>query len=271
MNLTLLFRIDFLEIGLTDVLDIVLMSLLTYQLYRIVRGSLAYNIFFGILAVYLLSLLADAFDMELMKGVLGQFINIGVLGLLIVFQPEVRRFLLQLGRNSDIRKPAFWRRFNLRSYQQHQSEYREVEELIKAVLQLSTEHTGALLVIPRTSRLQFFANSGVQVQARIDADLLQSIFIKNGPLHDGAVIISDGRIQAARCVLPVSENTSGLPGHFGLRHRSALGITEVSDATAIIVSEENGHISYAKDGQLFQNIAEETLRKVLTDALFGRG
>jgi diadenylate cyclase len=265
----LLFKIGFLEVGLSDLLDILLMALLIYQLYRIVRGSLAFYIFFGIIALYLLSLMADAFEMPLMSGVLGQFVNIGVLGLLIVFQPEVRRFLLQLGKNSDIRKLEFWRRFNIRNYTLTVAQSQEVEEVVRALQQMSESHTGALLVIPTTSRLQFFANTGVSLQAQINADLLLSIFHKNGPLHDGAVIISDGRIQAARCVLPVSENTS-LPAHLGLRHRSAVGITEVSDATALVVSEENGTISSAKEGQLRQNLSEKEIRQILAESLLGR-
>lgn len=266
MYLIPLLKIGFLEFGWSDAIDILLLAFLIYQLYRIVRGSLAYNIFFGILVVYLLTLLAEALELKLISDVLGQFINIGVLGLLIVFQPEVRRFLLQLGKNRDIRKPAFWGRFNLKSYGITQAQHKEVDELMAALHHMADSKTGALLVFPTTSRLQFFVNSGILIRGDISGDLLESIFNKTGPLHDGAVIIADNKILAARCVLPVSENQD-VPGHVGLRHRSAVGITEVSDALAIIVSEENGIISLAKEGRLQLNVSDEEIRSALATSL----
>ncbi len=266
MYLIPLVKIGFLEFGWSDAIDIILLAFLIYQLYRIVRGSLAYNIFFGILVVYILTLLAEALELRLISGVLGQFINIGVLGLLIVFQPEVRRFLLQLGKNRDIRKPAFWGRFNIKHYGITQAQHREVDELILALQHMSDSKTGALLVFPTTSRLQFFVNSGILIQGEISGDLLEAIFNKNSPLHDGAVIIADNKVLAARCVLPVSDSQD-VPGHLGLRHRSAIGITEVSDALAIVVSEENGTISIASEGRLQLNVAYDEVRKALTNSL----
>jgi diadenylate cyclase len=263
----LMFKIGFLDFGWSDIVDVLLLAFLIYQLYRIVRGGLAYNIFFGILTVYILTLLAEAFNLTLISDVLGQFINIGVLGLLIVFQPEVRRFLLQLGKNSDLRKPGFWRRFNIRNYNPTRVENEEIDRLCNVLFEMATAHTGALLVIPRTSRLKFFVDSGVHLNADLSSDLLKSIFYKNNPLHDGAVIITQGKVLAAKCVLPVSESPD-LPHQVGLRHRSAVGITEVSDALAIVVSEESATISIAKEGRLKLNIDRDTLREALLDAFF---
>lgn len=262
----LLIKIGFLEITVIDIIDILLMAFILFQLYRLVRGSLAYNIFFGLLIIYLLSLIARALDMQLMGEILGQFIGVGVIALLIVFQPEVRRFLLYVGRSSDFRKVDFWKRLHFSKIRHRGVESAEVNAIATALHHLSKTQTGALLVFAETSRLQFYQNTGIVLNATISSELLESIFHKNSPLHDGAVIITDHKIAAAKCVLNVSENTN-LATSLGLRHRSAVGITEVSDAVAIIVSEENGDISFSKEGRLTLNISDTELLKVIATAL----
>ncbi|MBC8048288.1 MAG: TIGR00159 family protein [Fimbriimonadaceae bacterium] len=263
----LFIKIGFLDITIIDIIDILLMALILFQLYRLIRGSLAYNIFFGLLVIYILSLIAKALDMKLMGEILGQFIGVGVIALLIVFQPEVRRFLLYVGRSSDFRKIDFWRRLTFSKIKAGELNQKEVLEITGALINLSNIKTGALLVFPESSKLQFYQNTGITVNAFVSKELIETIFQKTSPLHDGALIISDHKIAAAKCVLNVSENPN-LPFNIGMRHRSAVGITEVSDAHAIIVSEENGEISYAKEGKLKQNISEQELKKILSRVLF---
>jgi len=255
-------KIGFLEIRLLDIIDIALVGLLIYQLYRLLRGSLAFNIFIGLLLVYLAWYLVRAFEMQLLEGILGQFIGVGVIALLIVFQPEVRRFLLFIGRSSIVRRTRLWRRMMQRNWDARTDAEKYISEITAAVMNFSMSRTGAIIVFADSSRLQFFANSGVTIEAEITSKLLESIFQKGSPLHDGAVIISENKVVAAGCVLPVSENPY-LPSRVGLRHRAGVGITEHSDAITIIVSEETGHISYAKVGKLFQKIDIVDLKQVL--------
>lgn len=258
-------RIGFLEIRIIDLLDIVLVGFLIYQVYRLIRGSLAYNIFIGLLTVYLLSLLFNALDMQLISQILGQFIGVGVLALLIVFQPEVRRFLLYIGRGSELRRRDWIKRLRIPGLETAQGTEAEdlIPDLSASVLRMSRKKIGALIVFSRTSKLQFFANTGQSMDSQISGKLLESIFEKNSPLHDGAVIIADGRILAAACILPISENQD-LGPHVGLRHRAAVGITEHSDAFALLVSEERGWISYAHQGQLHSNVNENELPGLLS-------
>ena len=256
--------IGFLDIRFVDIIDILLVAFILFQLYFLVRGSIAYSIFIGFIIIYLLSLLARAFDMQLMSGILGAFINIGVVAVLIVFQPEVRRFLLYLGKTGNTR---MWKPAQLRKLRIAERTEKYASELTNAVMQLSETKTGGLIVIPHTSGLQVYADTGTELNAVITSQLVTSIFNKTSPLHDGAIIISDQRIAAAKCILPVSENPD-LPASYGLRHRSAVGISEVSDATAIVVSEQNGQISIAKEGKMTENISRNEIKEMITRALF---
>lgn len=261
------FELGFLHITFIDVIDVLLVAFILFQLYRLVRGSLAFSIFIGLLVIYLLSLLAKAIQLTLMSEILGAFINVGVIAVLIVFQPEIRRFLLYVGRSSDIRKVNFWRALSLKKIRTGEYNQKEVNELTEAILQLSNTKTGALIVIPQTSQLRFYQNTGIHVNALITRDIIESIFYKNSPLHDGALIIADHKVASAKCVLPLSDNPD-LPPKLGLRHRSGVGISEQSDATCIIVSEENGEISYAREGKLYQHIQADELRKLIARSLF---
>ena len=257
-------RIGFLDLRWIDVLDIVLVGLLIYQLYRLLRGSLAYNIFIGFLIVYLFSLLFKALDMQLISQIFGQFIGVGVIALLIVFQPEVRRFLLYIGRGSALGHSKLFHRLNLRAFG---SMLRTTDDALLAsvkssIMKMSKRKVGALIVFSQTSKLQFFTDTGITLDAQVSGNLLESIFQKTSPLHDGAVIIVDHRIKAAACILPVSETTE-LSASMGLRHRAAVGITENSDAIALVISEEKGKISYAKAGQLYQEISEDQVVELL--------
>jgi len=262
----LLFKIGFMEIHFLDILDVILVGLLLFQVYKLLRGSLALNIFFGLLLVYLVWLLVRVLDMHLLEGILGQFIGVGVLALLIVFQPEIRRFLLFIGRGSIFRKEGYWRRFFFDKFMISNNIEEKIQEILDALQLLAKDNTGALIVFAKTSRLQFFANSGVEINGQISTKLLESIFNKHSPLHDGAVIISNSQVAAANCVLPVSENPD-LPSRIGLRHRAAVGITDHSDALAVVVSEETGELAYALDGKLYQKVSLEEMGKILNQAL----
>jgi diadenylate cyclase len=249
-----------------DIIDVILVGLLMYQLYRLVRGSLAFNIFIGLLIIYLISLVVRSLDMELLSGILGQFIGVGVIALLIVFQPEVRRFLLFVGKGSRFGQSDFWSKLSVKNWRISTEKEAGINAIISAVDELSKSKTGALIVYTLSSRLQFIANTGVSLNAEISSQLLQSIFQKHSALHDGAIIISDNRILAAKCVLPVSESTD-IPSKYGMRHRSAVGMSEHSDALTIIVSEETGEISYTYEGKLYPNVSTMQLREVLINNL----
>lgn len=260
-------QIGFLTITLIDIIDILLVAFILFQLYRLLRGSLAFTIFIGLLMIYVLSLIAEAVELKLMSQILGAFINVGMIALLIVFQPEIRKFLLYVGRSSDFRKIHFWRALSLKKIRSGDYNQKEVNELTEAIIELSRIKTGALIVIPQTSHLRFYQNTGIHMNAIITRDLIESVFYKNSPLHDGAMIIADHKVASVKCVLPLSDNPD-IPSRLGLRHRSAVGITEQSDATCIVISEENGEISYAREGRLYQNIKKEELRKLIARSLF---
>lgn len=255
----------FENIRLLDVIDILLVAFLISQIYKLVRGTVAVNIFYGVFLIYLLSLFVRALNMQLLGSILGQFIGLGLIALLIVFQQEVRRFLLVLGTRYFGRgKISFDTLFHLNS--QRESGW-DFDSIVKACERLSKTKTGALLVLAKKSELRAFAETGCPVDATITAELIEAIFRKDGPLHDGGMILARNRISAARCVLPVSENPS-IPAGLGLRHRAAVGMSESSDSFVIVVSEETGHISYANQGELVRKVKGDELHRVLS-LIFG--
>lgn len=250
-------QMDFLNFDWIDFIDILLVAILLYQLYRLVQGTVAMNIFIGILAIYFLWKIVQALKMDVLSELLGQFINVGIIALLIVFQPELRRFLLFLGTPEILDRLSFGKRFFKSKKRLHSS---DINAILHACKEMSDTRTGALIVLTTGSELNFYAKTGVQLDARISAKMLESIFYKNSPLHDGAVIISNGKIRAARCVLPITERED-FPPHLGMRHRAAVGITESSDALAIIVSEQTGEISFSKEGLIENALSPERLKE----------
>ncbi len=256
---------DFLSFNLIDLLDIFLVAVLLYQLYRLVQGTVAMNIFIGILAIYFVWKIVQALKMDVLSEVLGQFINVGIIALLIVFQPELRRFLLLIGTPEILEKFSIGRNFfSFKGKKKILSA--DLLAVVKACREMSETRTGALIVLATGSDLNFYVKTGEQMDARVSANTLESIFYKNSPLHDGAVIISGGKIKAARCVLPITERED-FPSHLGMRHRAAAGITENSDALAIIVSEQTGEISFAKGGNLQNGISPEKLKQRIESEL----
>lgn len=249
---------DFLEIGLIELIDIVLVAVLIYQLYKLVKGTVAINIFIGLAFIYLVWKVVSAFHFQLLSEILGQFIGVGVIILAIVFQQELRKFLMLIGKGNVIRNKGLFR-FN---FSIEHDNHLNVHAITRACAGMAKTRTGALMVITQIDDLAVFAESGVEMNSKISAPMIESIFFKNSPLHDGALIVRDNKIISARCVLPVSNNDD-FPGHLGMRHRAAVGITEESDAISVIVSEETGSISYVKDGELFNGRTAEQLEQFL--------
>lgn len=249
----------FLDIRWFDVLDILFVALLLFQLYKLVKGTVAIRIFLGILAIYVLWKLVSAMQMEMLSEILGQFIGVGVLALIIVFQQEIRRFLLLVGSQSPLAGKGFVKKLMYWTKSNEPKKRLNVPVILKACSSMSKSKTGALIIIANDSELKFYTTTGDIIDAKLSTHLLESIFFKNSPLHDGGVIIANNRIAAARCILPVSDNPD-IPSNFGLRHRAAVGITENSTAIAITVSEETGMISYVERGKLESSVSIEQLR-----------
>lgn len=255
--------IGFLKFRLIDIIDILLVAFLIYQVYRLLRGSLALNIFIGLVVFFVITQLTEFLNMRVTKSILSQFMNLGVIALLIVFQPEIRRFLLQLGRSNPFKEINFSKWFKWRKSKDLPKPNQQVKDgLLGAINKFSEERIGALIVLADSREKTFFEDTGVQLEAFVSIKLLQSIFDKTSPLHDGAAIISGDKITRAGCILPVSEN-SDLPSNVGLRHRAAVGITEQIDVKVIIVSEETGKISYAKEGKLTYQLQRKALSSIL--------
>lgn len=239
---------SFLDFGFLDLIDILLVAFLLYQIYRLVKGTVAINIFIGVAAIYLLWKLVEALQMELLSEILGQFIGVGVLALVIVFQQEIRKFLLVLGSTNFSNGQKIFRQLNW--FKTEEEEEHNFDAVYGAVERLSETKTGAIIAMERKTQLGSFSETGTIINAVLSSQLLESIFFKNSSLHDGAVIISGNRIVAAGAILPVTEKT--IPMRFGLRHRAAIGAAEKSDAVVLVVSEETGDISIAA-GEIFQN------------------
>ncbi|MEQ8908909.1 MAG: diadenylate cyclase CdaA [Vicingaceae bacterium] len=257
----------FLSVRWLDIVDILLVAVLLYQLYKLVKGTVAIRIFLGILAIYLFWKLVSAMQMELLSEILGQFIGVGVLALIIVFQQEIRRFLLLVGSQSPLGGPSFIKKILSWSKSNVSEDELNISAIVRACFNMSRSHTGALLVVTKDSELRYHTSTGDELDAKLTANLLETIFFKNNPLHDGGVIIYQNRIAAARCILPVSDSPS-IPSKLGLRHRAAVGITENTTAVAIAVSEETGKIAIVKSGQLSPDVSAEDLRKFLEEEFF---
>ncbi len=261
----LLFNIGFLEITWVDIIDITLVSILLYQVYKLMRGSVALKIFLGILSLYLIYLIVRAAKMELLSIILGQFMGVGVLAAIILFQPEIRKFLLLIGRTTSFNRESFYNNIFLWKRKIQKQELK-LNPIIEACKSLGGTNTGALIVFSKNSELRFYAESGDLIEAFISKRLLMAIFNKYSPLHDGAVIIYKNKIKAARCILPVSEQDD-IPAHFGLRHRAAIGMSEITETLVLIVSEETGQMSLARNGRISHNLNPKELRTKINEYL----
>ena len=262
MNLPYPFH--FLHISLTDVADVLLVTGLLYQLYKLLRGSVALNVALGLLSVYLLYLVVEALGLGLLSAILGQFVSVGVLASIILFQQEIRRFLLGVGKVAlEGGGPlGWWRRPGRRPAASGPS----IGPFVEAAKSLAGKETGALICFTLSSDLSAYAESGDRLDAEPSKRLLLAIFHKTSPLHDGAVIVAQGRLVAARCILPVSQNPA-VPAALGLRHRAALGLTEASDAVVLVVSEETGQMSLVRHGEIYRGLPTSELKARLHEWL----
>ena len=254
--------LDFLNFTFLDVLDIVLVATLLYYVYKLLKGTVAINIFIGIALVVLIWKITQALQMEMLSGLLGTLISVGAIAVLIVFQPEVRKFLLMLGSTNFTNRRNFLKQLKFLKTEIHTT--MDVETVVNTCKILSGTKTGALIVLERTNNLDFVKNTGDHMYAEINQPILESIFYKNSPLHDGALIIKENFIVATRIILPLSNKN--LPSRFGLRHRAAIGVTEKTDALCLVVSEETGKISYIKDGEfVLYNSLNELIEQIRYD------
>lgn len=256
-----LFITGFINLRILDVLDIVLVAALLYMLYTLLKGTVAINIFAGITVIYFIWRLVVALQMEMLSQILGAFIGVGFIALIIVFQPELRQFLLVFGTPKILEILPDRFRFLLKGLQNEQKNL-DTDKIIQACNRMSDEKTGALIVITHQHELLNIIETGEKINAVISSQLIENIFFKNSPLHDGAMVISDNKIIAAGTILPVSKNRN-IDVSLGLRHRAAIGISEKSDAIALIVSEETGHISYCKNGVVVQHVQAHQLKNFL--------
>jgi len=251
------FKIGFLDVRWIDILDILLVSVLLYQVYKLLKGSVAVRVLIGFLVLYLTYLVVRAAQMELLAGILGQFMGVGVLAAIIIFSPEIRKFLLILGKttfrqNDFLQSMMIWKKRTIK-------ESFNITPIIEAAKVLSSTNTGALIVFSKNSELKFYVDSGDFMDAFISKRLLISIFNKYSPLHDGAVIVYQGKVRASRCILPVSERD--LPAQFGMRHRAAMGMSEATDTLTLTISEETGQMSLARNGVIDSNLSIPEIRK----------
>ncbi|MDB5272421.1 MAG: Diadenylate cyclase [Chitinophagaceae bacterium] len=256
-----LFFMGFLEVTWIDILDIILVSLLLYQVYRLLKGSVAVKIFLGVLLVYSVYLMVKVVGMHLLQRILGQFIGVGVIAAFILFQQEIRKFLMLIGKTTNFNSKTMLKEMFSKKEKESEEQF-NINAIIESANILSSTKTGALIVFAKTSELKFYAESGDILDAELSKRLLIAIFQKYSPLHDGSVIIANNRIKAARCILPVSENEE-IPAHLGLRHRAAIGITEVTDSVVLVVSEETGNTSLAYNGKIFPVLAKNDLKNKL--------
>ena len=250
----------FIPFTFIDFLDILLVAGLLFIVYKAMKGTSAPYIMVGIVIIYLVWVVVKALNMELLSTILGQIISVGVIALLVIFQPELRRFLFTLGMRQ--KEMDFITRF-LSIQRKHSST--NTSPIASACRDMSEEKIGALIVFRRKDDLQFVIESGIALDATITVSLIKNIFFKNAPLHDGAVVIENNRIIAAKCILPVTQ--SNVPKSYGTRHRAAIGLSEMTDAVVLVVSEETGAISIVKGGKIKSKIDFQKLNSLLKQAL----
>ncbi len=252
------------DFGIKDIIDIAIVASLLYYLYKLMKESGTINLFYGIMAFVLVWLVAsEILDMRLLGSILDKFMSIGLIILVIMFQDQIKRFLVEVG--SHKRWPFLKTIFGHQSHSNDTSKMsRRIMPIVYACMNMSKSKTGALIVIQQEISLESYEKTGDMIDADINSRLIENIFFKNSPLHDGALIIADGKLKSAGCILPVSHDND-LPRSMGLRHRSALGIAQATDAVAIVVSEETGGISVALRGRIHSRQSSADLERILSE------
>ena len=258
-------QFDFIDISLTDILDILLVALLLFYLYKLVKGTVAINIFIGIVIIYFIWKITDLFKLDVLSNILGNFISVGVFALIVVFQQEIRKFLLLIGSTNFASRRNVVKYFNFLNQDKSLLKL-DLSILLSSCEKMASEKTGAIIVLERENSLEFVKETGEKANIELTKEILETIIFKNSPLHDGAIILKGNFIKATRVVLPVSESTS-IPTRFGLRHRAGFGITEKTDALAIVISEQSGKISYIKNGEFYSYKNIDDLRIRITEDL----
>jgi len=241
--------LDFINIELIDIIDITIVALLIYQGYKFLKGTSAFTIFLGVILFYLIWLISRTLNMELLSAIMGQIIGVGVLALIVIFQQEIRRFFLRIGNrymHANGKSKIFRTLFESKNIG---FPAEALNEITQACSRMSDSKTGALIVLEKNTSLELVIESGDKLDAIISRRLIENIFFKNSPMHDGAMVIGGNKIIAARCTLPVSENMA-IPANYGMRHRAAVGVTEQCDVVVIVVSEETGDISFVQNGEI---------------------
>ncbi|TAF33162.1 MAG: TIGR00159 family protein [Cytophagales bacterium] len=259
----LVFQIGFLEVHWVDILDMFFVGLLLYSFYTLVRGTIAARVSIGFLSLYLIYLIVEASEMKLLSKILGQFMGVGMVALIIFFQTEIKKFLIILSQTATLNR---WQALFVAARKRQNATAWDINGLIDATKRMSEANTGALIAIGSEIELNPYIETGDRMEAIISKSLILSIFFKNSPMHDGAAIITNGRLMAARCRLPISDNNT-LPTHLGLRHRAALGLTEHTEASVLVVSEETGQIALARKGEIVMNLSSRELRTMLLEFL----
>ncbi|MFD0991366.1 diadenylate cyclase [Mariniflexile jejuense] len=249
---------DLLKFSVVDVIDVILVALLLYYIYKLVKGTVAINIFIGIIIIYLVWQLTNFLNMELLSGIFGGFMKVGIIALIVVFQPEIRKFLLMVGSTNFSKRGKLFKQFKF--LKTETTDETNVDAILSACIKMGNTKTGALIVLERNNNLDFLSTTGDEMNIKVTQPIIESIFFKNSPLHDGAIIVSNNIVKATRVILPVN-NEKTIPKRFGLRHRAAIGVTEKTDSLALVVSEETGHISYFKDGEfvVFDDVTQLNL------------
>jgi uncharacterized protein (TIGR00159 family) len=250
------------EIQVIDIIDILLVAALVYYIYRLVKGTNIILIFWALLILLVIWRAADLLGMRLLGAILSSIVSVGLIALIIIFQPEIRRFLLFVGTKTQLDE-SFWKRIRFWKHNiQNNKQSVNYEAYINACMHMSQSKTGALIIFKRRNEVDDLVTTGERIDALASSPLLEALFFKNSPLHDGAVIVRGNLILAARCILPVTSRLDIDP-NLGLRHRSAIGVTEQLDVLSVIVSEETGAISYALNGEIHHDISLVELRQAL--------
>ena len=248
--------------GIKDIIDVFLVALMLYYIYRLMKESRSLNVFLGIMLFVLIWLfVSQIVEMKLLGSILDKLVSVGVIALIVIFQEDIRKFLYELGTQKGIRRLVNFFKSNRNSTKEEDKE--TIIPIVMACMSMSKKYVGAMIVIERGVPLTDIVDTGELIDARINQRLIENIFFKNSPLHDGAMVIFRKRIEAAGCILPVSHNQD-IPKELGLRHRAAMGISQNSDAIAIVVSEETGRISVAIKGEFHLRLSAEELESVLT-------
>ena len=256
---------EIINVHIMDVVDILLVGLLVYYVYKLIRGTAAISIFLGIIILYIIWAVVKALNMSLLSEIMGQVLGVGVIAIIVLFQQEIRKFLLSLGNNYILKNEKIKIFSRMLGNKTTSMQLEALDEITQACRDMSETKTGALIVLVRTSSMEFVVETGDEIDAKISRRLIENLFFKNSPLHDGAMVIAGDRIVAARCTLPITENPN-IPAHYGMRHRAAVGLSEETDACVIVVSEETGNISFVKDGKINTMSSTSQLRLAIEDS-----